>query len=157
MSNSSELLGEPEQHVVVDLDAVAQPKRDETSAGSAAVGSVSAFGVEALRWTVLRKETNGDPECAAAVRNDELLGGVHQSCGYALTLALRRHGELVHKGNVALGERGIGRRPAQGHHARDSAVETRDQRGSGADGVVSQVFDSGVVIADHPVGQEPQD
>jgi len=113
--SADEILGEPDDQVVIDRHLHPLAKRPLTLACAAAVGDIAAASVQPQRRAIFVEQADGNAQRGDAPIAGELLGGVHQQCRNALPPHRPGHGDLVNQGDAAAPESGIAGLP----HDRD--------------------------------------
>ena len=84
--STDEILGEPDDQVVIHGHLHAFAERPLAPAGAPSVGDISAPSVDQLSRAVLVEQADGDAQRGDAAIAGELLGRVHQQCRDALPL-----------------------------------------------------------------------
>src|ERR1700733_3101830 len=102
--SAGELLGEPDDHVVVQAYLRPFAERALTLAGTPAVGDVAASCVHPLRRAVLVEQADGNAQRRDAAVSGSLLGRVHQQRGDAAPPPRLAHRDLVDQRDAAAAE-----------------------------------------------------
>jgi hypothetical protein len=155
--SDDEILGEPDDQVVIYGHLHAFAERPLAPACAPAVGDIAAPSVQRLSRAVLVEQADGDAQRGDTPIADELLGCVHQQCRGALPLGRPGHRDLVNQRDAAAAESGVIGLPYDRNVTDDIGTGRDDQARAVRFRVIGQVPPRlGLAVTD-PLDEEPDD
>jgi len=153
--SADEILGEPDDQVVIHGHLHAFAEGPLAAACASAVGDIAASSVQPLSRAVLVEQADGDAQCGDAPIAGKLLGRVHQQCRDALPQERPGHGDLVNQRNAAAPESVVIGFPYDRDVTDDIGTVRGDKAGAVRFGMIGQVTPRlGLAVTD-PLDEEP--